>query len=184
MGLSQLVYMQALLLYYLGSVQAMVLIQSLIEIQVISPWAIPLLGSCVLLASGFILTLGHHALILGSKYRSSQSLLLTVLLGAIFLLLQYNEYLNGEFTIADSVFGSVFYMTTGLHALHVIAGVVFLTVGMIRVFRDSFTTEHHLGLEFSIFYWHQVDVVWLQVFVVYYWWGSELCCLFVCFTPR
>lgn len=53
----------------------------------------------------------------------------------------------GEFTIADSVFGSVFYMTTGLHAIHVIAGVLFLTVGMIRVFRDSFTTEHHLGLE-------------------------------------
>jgi len=49
----------------------------------------------------------------------------------------------GEFTIADSVFGSVFYMTTGLHALHVIAGVLFLTIGMIRVFRDSFTTEHH-----------------------------------------
>jgi cytochrome c oxidase subunit 3 len=42
-----------------------------VGIQVISPWAIPLLGSCVLLASGFILTLGHHALILGSKYRSS-----------------------------------------------------------------------------------------------------------------
>jgi len=67
----------------------------------------------------------------------------------------------GEFTIADSVFGSVFYMTTGLHALHVIAGVLFLTIGMIRVFRDSFTTEHHLGLELSIFYWHLVDVVWL-----------------------
>lgn len=67
-------------------------------------------------------------------------MLLTVLLGALFLFLQYNEYYNGEFTIADSVFGSVFYMTTGLHALHVIAGVLFLTVGMVRVFRDSFTT--------------------------------------------
>lgn len=64
-------------------------------------------------------------------------------------------------------------MTTGLHALHVIAGVVFLTVGMIRVFRDSFTRLHHLGLQFSIFYWHLVDVVWLMVFVVYYWWGND-----------
>jgi heme/copper-type cytochrome/quinol oxidase subunit 3 len=36
-------------------------------------------------------------------------------------------------------------MTTGLHAIHVIAGVLFLTVALIRVFRDSFTTEHHLG---------------------------------------
>jgi len=73
-------------------------------------------------------------------------------LGAFFLFLQYNEYSNGEFTIADSVFGSVFYMTTGLHAIHVIAGVLFLTVGMIRVLRDSFTRLQ--GLEFSIYYWH------------------------------
>ena len=38
-----------------------------------------------------------------------------------------------------------FYVVTGLHAIHVIAGVVFLTVALIRVVRDSFTTEHHLG---------------------------------------
>ena len=54
-------------------------------------------------------------------------------MGALFLFLQYNEYSNGEFTIADSVFGSVFYMTTGLHALHVIAGVLFLINGLIMV---------------------------------------------------
>jgi len=128
----------------------------------------------VLLASGFILTLGHHALIQGNKPVTLLSLLLTVLLGALFLFLQYNEYYNGEFTIADSVFGSVFYMTTGLHALHVIAGVLLLTVGFLRLFRDSFTTEHHLGMEFAIFYWHLVDVVWLLVFIVYYWWVGEI----------
>jgi cytochrome c oxidase subunit 3 len=78
----------------------------------------------------------------------------------------------GEFTIADSVFGSVFYMTTGLHAIHVIAGVSFLTVGLIRMYLDQFTTEHHIGLEFAIFYWHLVDIVWLLVFLCFYWWGS------------
>jgi cytochrome c oxidase subunit 3 len=59
-----------------------------------------------------------------------------VLLGAVFLFLQFNEYSAGEFTIADSVFGSVFYMTTGLHAIHVIAGVVFLTVALGHVAQD------------------------------------------------
>jgi cytochrome c oxidase subunit III len=45
--------------------------------------------------------------------------------------LQYTEYWWGEFTIRDSVFGGVFYMTTGLHALHVFIGVIFLTVILI-----------------------------------------------------
>jgi heme/copper-type cytochrome/quinol oxidase subunit 3 len=65
-------------------------------------------------------------------------------------------------------------MTTGLHALHVIVGVLFLAVGLIRIFRDSLTTSHHLGLELSIFYWHLVDVVWLLVFLIYYLWCSPL----------
>nr|QCQ69088.1 cytochrome c oxidase subunit 3 [Synchytrium taraxaci] len=141
-------------------------------INAVNPWAIPLFGSCVLLASGFVLTLSHHAMILGKKDLALITMLITVLLGFLFIFLQANEYQMGEFTIADSIFGNVFYMTTGLHAIHVIAGVTFLTVGLIRMYFDSFTTEHHLGLEFAIFYWHIVDVIWLFVFFLFYWWGS------------
>lgn len=143
-----------------------------IGISAVNPWAIPLLGSTVLLASGFILTLGHHSLILGNKNLTLISMIYTVLLGALFLFLQYNEYYYGEFTISDSVYGSVFYMTTGLHALHVIVGVLFLAIATIRIYLDQYTTEHHLGFEFAIYYWHLVDVVWLLVFLIYYWWGS------------
>lgn len=141
-------------------------------INAVNPWAIPLLGSTVLLASGFILTLGHHALILGDKNLTIIMMIFTVLLGALFLFLQYNEYYYGEFTIADSVYGSVFYMTTGLHAIHVIVGVLFLFISLIRIYLDHYTTEHHIGFEFAIYYWHLVDVVWLLVFLIYYWWGS------------
>jgi len=116
-----------------------------VAVNALDSWAIPLLGSTVLLASGFILTLGHHALILGNKTLCLLSFIYTVLFGALFLFLQLNEYLNSEFTIADSVFGSVFYMTTGLHAIHVIAGVLFLTVATVRIAKDSYTSEHHLG---------------------------------------
>jgi cytochrome c oxidase subunit 3 len=143
-----------------------------IGINAVNPWAIPLLGSTVLLASGFILTLGHHGLISGEKRITLISMILTVLLGILFLYLQYNEYYYGEFTISDSVYGSVFYMTTGLHAIHVIVGVLFLTIALIRIYLDQYTTEHHLGFEFAIYYWHLVDVVWLLVFLIYYWWGS------------
>ena len=137
------------------------------------PWGIPLLGSCILLASGFVLTLGHHGFFLGNKDLVLVSMFFTVLLGALFLFLQFNEYYYSTFTLSDSVFGSVFYMTTGLHALHVIIGVLFLTVCMIRVYFDSFTSEHALGLDFAIYYWHLVDVVWLLVFLVFYYWGGD-----------
>lgn len=82
------------------------------------------------------------------------------------------EYYLGEYTFSDSVFGSVFYLTTGLHGVHVIVGVIFLFVTFIRLLFDQITIEHHLGLEFSIFYWHLVDLVWFFVFVSFYWWGS------------
>jgi len=141
-------------------------------INPVNTWAIPLLGSSVLVASGFILTIAHNAFLAGQKYLCLWMTFFTVLFGALFLFLQYNEYLYGEVTIADSVYGSVFYMTTGLHALHVIVGVLFLFISYLRILYDHFTIEHHLCFEFAIYYWHLVDVVWLFVFVVYYWWGS------------
>ncbi|KAJ1566184.1 Cytochrome c oxidase subunit 3 [Nowakowskiella sp. JEL0078] len=131
------------------------------EIYAISPWAVPLLGSCILLASGFTVTACHHAVVAGNKFSAIISLLFTVALGALFVFLQYNEYNFAQYTIADSAFGTTFYSLTGLHGIHVIIGVLFLFVGLIRLFRDEFTSEHHFGLEASIYYWHLVDVVWL-----------------------
>ena len=63
-------------------------------------------------------------------------------------------------------------MTTGLHFIHVVAGFLFLTFSGLRLWKDNITSEHHIGLEFAIYYWHLVDVVWLFVYVFYYWWGS------------
>ncbi len=143
-----------------------------VGINAVNTWAIPQQGSCVQQGSGFIQTQGHHAIIGGQKDQAQITLFFTIILGMLFVFLQYNEYYYGEFTIADSVFGSVFYCTTGLHAIHVIVGVIFQTVGFIRQYFDDFTTEHHIGMEFAIFYWHLVDVVWLLVFVQYYYWGS------------
>lgn len=143
-----------------------------IGLDAVDPWAIPFLGSTLLLASGFLLTLSHVSYFERDKDYTIFTLFLTVVLGVLFLVLQFNEYSWGSFTIADSVFGSLFYMTTGLHAIHVIVGVIFLAVALVRIVRDSMTSQHHLGFEFAIFYWHLVDVVWLVVFLLYYWWCS------------
>jgi cytochrome c oxidase subunit 3 len=72
-------------------------------INAVSPLAIPLLGSSVLLASGFISTLAILSLYQMNRGTAILSLVLTVLLGLLFILLQFNEYCYGEFTIADSV---------------------------------------------------------------------------------
>ena len=143
-----------------------------IGVSAVNPWAIPLQGTALLQGSSFVLTLGHHATIGGNKDQALISIQATVALGAQFVYFQYQEYSVNSFTISDSVFGSVFYTTTGAHGVHVIVGVVFLSVCLIRLFQDHFTIEHHLGLEFAIWYYHLVDVVWLFVFLTYYWWGS------------
>ena len=73
-------------------------------LNAVDPWAIPFLGSGVLLASGFLLTLSHVSYNGYGKDYTLFTLLITLLLGLLFLILQFNEYSWGEFTIADSVF--------------------------------------------------------------------------------
>jgi heme/copper-type cytochrome/quinol oxidase subunit 3 len=82
------------------------------------------------------------------------------------------EYLTAPFGISDSAYGSVFYMATGFHGFHVFVGTCFLAVCFFRLYLNHFTREHHFGFEAAAWYWHFVDVVWLFLFVVVYWWGS------------
>lgn len=81
------------------------------------------------------------------------------MLGAQFLWFQSLEYFSCSFTIADSVFGSAFFFLTGLHGLHVFLGLLFLIFNYCRFLAFHFTKSRHLGLAFSIWYWHFVDVV-------------------------
>jgi cytochrome c oxidase subunit 3 len=141
-------------------------------INSIDPWSIPLLGSLLLVSSGFTVTLAHHSIRYGDKDLTLIGFILTIILGLAFVFFQGQEYYLSEYTFSDSVFGSIFFLTTGLHGLHVIVGVLFLIVVFIRLIFDQVTIEHHLGLEFAIFYWHLVDLVWFFVFISFYWWGS------------
>lgn len=138
----------------------------------INPWTIPLLNTVILLSSGASVTWAHHAVIAGKKDIAAEGLALTIFLAALFMLLQVNEFISASFSISDGVYGSTFFMTTGFHGLHVTIGGIFLAVIFARLLKDHFTSEHHLGLEAAIWYWHFVDVVWLILFVSLYWWGS------------
>lgn len=76
-----------------------------------------------------------------------QRLGLTILLGFYFTLLQAFEYIEAPFTIADSVFGSTFFVATGFHGLHVIIGTSFLLICFLRIFFCHFSSNHHVGFE-------------------------------------
>lgn len=82
-------------------------------IMPLDPFAIPLLNTVLLLSSGAFVTYGHHALILGNRSAAILGVILTLLFAIIFTALQYYEYLESLFTITDSVFGTVFYASTG-----------------------------------------------------------------------
>jgi cytochrome c oxidase subunit 3 len=125
-----------------------------VGIEALNPWEIPLLNTVLLLSSGATLTYSHHSLIAGSRKGAIFGLILTVVLAVIFTLLQIYEYYNSSFTISDGVYGSTFYITTGLHGLHVLVGTIFLVVSLVRLVNYHFTVGHHLGFESAILYWH------------------------------
>lgn len=139
----------------------------------LDPFAIPLLNTILLLSSGAFVTYGHHALIQGDRKGAVLGTLLTIIFAVIFTALQYYEYSESSFTISDSVYGTVFYASTGLHGLHVIIGTIFILVGFIRMVNYHLTDTHHQGHEAAILYWHFVDVVWLFLFIAVYYWGGN-----------
>lgn len=143
-------------------------------INSLDPFAIPLLNTFLLLSSGAFITFGHHALIGSKRTESLTSIFYTIILAVIFTLFQYFEYINADFSIADSVYGTVFYASTGLHGFHVIIGTIFITWSFIRTVKYYLTKQGHIGLESSILYWHFVDVVWLFLYVTVYVWGSSM----------
>jgi cytochrome c oxidase subunit 3 len=138
----------------------------------LNPFEIPLLNTVILLSSGAFVTYAHHSLIAANREGVLYGLIATIILAVLFTGLQGYEYYNAPFSIADSVYGSTFFIATGFHGFHVQIGTVFLAFCFIRVLNYHFTDHHHLGFEAAILYWHFVDVVWLFLFISVYWWGS------------
>lgn len=139
-----------------------------------NPIQIPLLNTLILLTSGITVTWAHHSLIENNYKQSIQRLILTVVLGIYFSILQGFEYFEAPFTISDAIYGSSFFIATGFHGLHVIIGTTFLTICLFRQTKNHFSSIHHFGFEAAAWYWHFVDVVWLFLYISIYWWGRYL----------
>nr|YP_009484710.1 cytochrome c oxidase subunit III [Apis dorsata]ARR27617.1 cytochrome c oxidase subunit III [Apis dorsata] len=138
------------------------------DIKFFNPFEIPLLNSFILVTSGFTVTLSHYFLIKNYFNLSKMYLMLTIFLGIYFTILQSIEYLNSYFCFNDSIYGSIFFMATGFHGLHVLIGSIFLLVSLYRMMNIQFSNMHNINFELAIWYWHFVDVIWLFLYTFIY----------------
>jgi cytochrome c oxidase subunit 3 len=145
-----------------------------VGIETLDASAIPLLNTVILFMSGISVTASQHYIVAKNRKNAILYLLLTVLLGTIFLFFQFYEYKNSLFTISDSVFGASFFLLTGFHGFHVLIGVLFLATSLLRLIDYHYSENHFLNATFASIYYHFVDVVWILLFAVIYCWGSGL----------
>lgn len=138
----------------------------------INPWKLPLFNTFLLLQSGIYITICHMFMRIGSAKKVYTFYINTLICGLLFTIIQVFEYIYAPFTISDGIYGSTFYMLTGFHGFHVLAGSIFIIVCLVRTILGHFTRSHHVGFECAAWYWHFVDVVWLFLFVCVYVWGS------------
>lgn len=136
-------------------------------------WGLPAINTALLLSSGVTITWAHWGLIEGKRSQLVAGLALTVLLGLVFLSVQWVEYQEAydhmNLKLTSGVYGSTFFMLTGFHGFHVTLGAIMLMVILARAIKGHFTPERHFAFKAVAWYWHFVDVVWLILFVVIYW---------------
>lgn len=143
------------------------------DFRIMGAWGIPALNTAILLTSGVTVTWAHHALRAGHRGQLILGLLLTVLLGAIFVGFQAYEYIHAysdlNLKLSTGIYGSTFFMLTGFHGFHVTMGAIMLAVILLRCIKGHFKPDSHFAFEAVAWYWHFVDVVWLGLFIFVYW---------------
>nr|YP_011036763.1 cytochrome c oxidase subunit III [Conlopa bredoni]WRK21432.1 cytochrome c oxidase subunit III [Conlopa bredoni] len=141
-------------------------------IKPFNPMNIPMLNTMILLSSGITMTWAHNSMLNKNLTKTTTSMMLTIILGIYFTILQAVEYYEAPFCMSDSIYGSTFFMSTGFHGIHVMIGTIFILISMTRLMKLHYSDKHHVGFEASAWYWHFVDVVWLFLYVSIYWWGK------------
>ncbi len=134
--------------------------------------ALVTVNTAILVSSGFVLHWGEKKLKDGNDLDGLRNGLVgAILLGIIFLAVQVKEYMgliSHGLTLGSSQFGSIFYLLTGTHGVHVLLGICLLGVALYRTLKGAYSTERHTSLAAFAIYWHFVDVVWIVLYLVIY----------------
>jgi cytochrome c oxidase subunit 3 len=133
---------------------------------------LPLINTALLLASSVTLHYAHVGLEKVKRTQLISLLSLTILLGAIFMVLQVQEYVHAYrdlgLTLDSGVYGNTFFLLTGFHGMHVTLGTIILIVLLGRCLKGHFTPKEHFAFQAGSWYWHFVDVVWVMLFFFVY----------------
>lgn len=133
---------------------------------------LPLINTLILLTSSVTLHFAHVAIESDKRGQLKVFLGLTILLGAVFLGLQVEEYIHAyndlNLTLDAGIYGSTFFLLTGFHGMHVTLGTIILLVVFLRILKGHFTKDKHFAFQAAAWYWHFVDVVWLCLFIFVY----------------
>jgi cytochrome c oxidase subunit 3 len=129
---------------------------------------LPGLNTLLLVSSSVTMQWAVRAARIGDRSRIRRWLGLTLLLGGIFIAIQGYEFVTNGFGLSTGVFGSTFYILTGFHGAHVLAGLALIGIVANRARLGLVSAEHHTAVEATSYYWHFVDVVWIFLFSTLY----------------
>lgn len=134
-----------------------------------------LIVTSVLLLSSFFMNRADQAIARGDRKAMNTNTLITIILGVIFMIGVVGfEWRLAPFGPADGVQGAIFYMLTGMHAFHVLTGVVFLGFVYRNGRKGFYSQEKHWQVESAAIYWHFIDVVWIFYYPALYLIGTPV----------
>lgn len=141
------------------------------------------INTAVLICSSFAMAMADHSAEAGNRKLLALFLILTMLIGCVFLGIKFTEYYKHyqdhkapgvwfEYSGANpgrvQMFFVFYFIMTGLHAIHMLIGLSVLSVMLFRTMVGTFTARYYTPIQLSGLYWHFVDVVWVFLYAIFY----------------
>jgi len=136
----------------------------------LNPW-LGGLNTIILLCSSYSMAMAVDSAQRGRNAKLKFNLLATLVFAAGFIVVKAFEWtpkINHGIVPGSDVFFSVYYMTTGLHLLHVLVGMFFIALIFFRATKNHYNQTNFGGVEVGGLYWHLVDVIWIFLFPLLY----------------
>jgi cytochrome c oxidase subunit 3 len=140
------------------------------------------INTILLLVSSMTIAMSTTTLQLKKKGATLGLLAITIIIGIVFLINKYfewgvkfehgiwpgSEHLLNDFSQGEILFFGLYFVMTGLHALHIIIGLIFILFVVVRVQKGTINENRSALLENSGLYWHLVDLIWIFLFPLFY----------------